>query len=144
MLLEMAAFNEQMLYNPGDISRKKWDVVVDAATCWRELDHTTAVTGHKSNGLTTSLDGEEDILMNESTAQVWRDLNLYALRRESEAEIKSKVERGELAWNRESIRAVRPLWGSLGSGAFAHEGAELEAAQEEDEKAWLDEGARVR
>ena len=45
--LEQLCFNEQQMYDPGNVSRTPKDVLQDAVAAWKTFDHSKAVSGHK-------------------------------------------------------------------------------------------------
>ena len=130
---EMEGMVKTMEQCPGDISRRREDVVTDAALTWRALDHTRVAEGHLRNGLTNALDHSQDEEMSDAVKAWWTELGLYDAREASRAEIYAKVEKGELRWDIASIKAVDPGWGDTGVGAYAREGAELDEVAAEGE-----------
>ena len=118
---------------PGDISRRREDVVTDAALTWRALDHTKVAEGHLRNGLTNALDGSQDEELSDVVKGWWAELGLYEARDASRQEIFAKVAAGELCWDVASIGAIDPGWGDAGVGAYAREGQELDEVAAEGE-----------
>ena len=51
--LEQISFNERQAVDPGNISRLPQEVLEEACSAWRLVDHTRGVLGHKRNGLKT-------------------------------------------------------------------------------------------
>ena len=131
--MEMEALVLAQTQCPGDISRRREDVVTDAALTWRNLDHARVADGHLRNGLTNALDGTQDHELSDVVQGWWRELDLYAARDASREEIFAKVAAGELRWDAASIQAVDPGWGDAGVGAYAREGQELDEVAAEGE-----------
>ena len=125
--------------DPRQLGRVRADVAFDAASTWRAVDHKLAARGHKHNGLTTALDGTEDHHLSAEMSEMWTACNVREKRLKAKAEIKAKVDAGELRWDHESIQKVigRDLAERL-LGSYAQEGAELEAAQQQGQQVWED------
>ena len=137
--MQALTFAEQQYFDPTDISRSRADVACDVAGTWDHLDHRQVAVGHKNNGLNTSLRGGEDHFLSAAVREVWDAVEGARLRDQIGEEIGEKVASGEYQWSRETIRllsgrdaAERHL------GAYAQEGRELEAAQQEGEPVFED------
>ena len=128
-------------WGPTKMSRDKADVAFDLAAVWRQLDHKLAVKGHKHNGLTNALNGDEDGLLAPEVRQLWEWREGPRLRSETKQEIQGKVERGELGWDWDSIqKLVGGDSQERALGSYATQGRELEAAQQEGEQVWQEAG----
>ena len=141
--MEAESFAHQQFWDPTDISRHRGDVVGDVASTWAALDHACAAKGHVSNGLTHDLEGREDVCLSRDVREAWVFLEGPKMSQEIGADICAKVAAGEYRWDWETIQllsgrneAERHL------GAYATEGQELEAAQQEGEAVFEDEAAQ--
>ena len=132
--MEAESFAHQQFWDPSDISRHRADVACDVASTWAALDHACAAKGHQSNGLTHDLEGCEDVHLSRDVREAWFAIEGPKLSQEIGAHICAKVAAEEYRWDWETIQvlsgrdaAERHL------GAYATEGRELEAAQQEGE-----------
>ena len=138
--MEGQSFAYQQYWDPSDISRHREDVAGDVFATWNALDHRAASKGHKSNGLNNALDGREDPLMSRDVLETWVDVGGHEMRASIKEEIREKVQSGEYRWCWETIQElVGRDAGERHLGAFAQEGRELEAAQQEGEGVYEDE-----
>ena len=125
-------------------------VLDDAATTWRTLDHMQAVKGHKYTGLSIKLDGTEDAWVTREAGMFWKKLHMSVYRDELVADIKARVASGELAWNWKSIQDLiqDPSEEDGGMGVVEAEGAELEGelppweGELRGEALWEESGAK--
>ena len=142
MEMEGESFAQQQCLDPTDISRHRADVACDVAATWAALDHRSVAKGHVANALCHDLEGGEDVQLSKDVRDAWIAVDGPAMRREIGEEIRQKVAAGEYRWDWDTIQklsgrdaAERHL------GAYATEGRELEAAQQEGEAVFEDKEA---
>ena len=133
---EMESFFEQNLADPGNIGRTRQQVIDDVVAVWRGLDHAQGVHGHKRTGLSVSLDGSEDHLINREARVFWDELAFGQVRDDEVARVRDAVARGDLSWCQADIDDLREPFPD-GVGAF-DEGLEMDCALEEEECPWSD------
>ena len=141
--MEAESFSFQQYWDPTNINRQREDVARDLVSTWAAVDHKKAADGHASNGLTGNLFGpSESYRLRNEVREVWDAVEGDQMRSDIGEEIREKVESGEYRWDWETIQklsgrdaAERHL------GAYAQEGRELEAAQEEGAQVHDDEPA---
>jgi len=133
---EQAAFNQQQLYDPGNIGRTPQQLLNDVVATWRSLNHRAGVEGHKRNGLSVALDGSEDHLITRTAREFWLLANMPAERTRAMAEVDEAVATGQVR----SMEDWRVLVRHPESpGVLCHEGQEFEGELEADENVWEDE-----
>ena len=133
---EQAFFNNQQLYDPGNISRTAQQLLDDVVATWRSLDHQSSVAGHALNGLSVALDGSEDKHINRVARDFWLAAGMPELRAKAIEEIDHLVATGQLTSAADWRKVVRH---PASPGVLHHEGAELEGELEDGEPPWLDE-----
>ena len=140
--MEGESFSQQQFWDPTDISRHREDVACDVAATWAALDHKCAAKGHVSNGLTHDLEGDDDARLSRDVREAWLAIDGPTMSLEIRDHICAKVAAGEYRWDWETIQllsgrdaAERHL------GAYATEGRELEAAQQEGQPVFEDKAA---
>ena len=84
------------------------------------MTHPTAVSGHTHVGLSTSLSGNEDVLITREAAVVWKGLSMSWHRAEAIEEVRESVACDELSWG-----SVRPLGVDTSTMGERVEGVEL-------------------
>ena len=133
---EQAFFNNQQLYDPGNISRTAQQLLDDVVATWRSLDHQSGVAGHARNGLSVALDGGGDRAINRQAKDLWFAAGMPELRIKAIAEVDEQVATGQLSSAADWRKVVRH---PASPGVLQHEGAELEGELEDGEPPWLDE-----
>ena len=133
---EQAFFNNQQLYDPGNISRTAQQLLDDVVATWRSLDHQSGVAGHARNGLSVALDGTEDRHINRLARDHWFAAGMPELRKKAIEEVDDLVATGQLTSAADWRKVVRH---PASPGVLHHEGAELEGELDDGEPPWLDE-----
>ena len=141
MELEQTAFNNQQLFDPGNISRTLQQVINDAASAWRICDHTKGVRGHKLTGLSNSLDDSEDHLISREAAIFWAGFDLPSARLRAIEEVDELIASGTIRTFGEWQQVVKH---PVDPGAQALEGMEFEGELEAGECCWLTEEEKAR
>lgn len=139
--LEEARFAAQQMVDPGNISRTLRDVVADAASAWRQVNHHQASEGHKRVGLSNALDGSEDALICREARLFWVWAGMAAARERAIAEVDRRIASGELR----SFQDFRALILNPGDpGIMEDEGGELEGELEDGEEVWEEDDERAQ
>ena len=107
LALEQVQFFEQNLFDPGNISRTRQQVVEDAVATWLALDHEQGVDGHKRVGLSVDLFGDEDLLVARDAKIFWDEIGFGQVRDVEVAKIREAVEGVDLTWCAEDIESQR-------------------------------------
>ena len=138
LALEQVQFFEQNLWDPGNISRTRQQVVDDAVATWLALDHEQGVDGHKRVGLSVDLFQGEDHLVTRDAKIFWDEIGFGQVRDEEVAKIREAVEGGKLTWCFDDIESLREPWpaGDVGS---TDEGEEVFCEADLDEPEWHDD-----
>ena len=134
--LEQAFFNNQQLYDPGNISRTGQQLLDDVVATWRSLDHQSSVAGHARNGLSVPLDGSGDRHINRLARDLWFAAGMPELRKQAIVEVDGLVATGQLTSVADWRKVIRH---PASPGVLQHEGAELEGDLEDGEPPWFDE-----
>ena len=134
--LEQAAFSNQQLVDPGDLSRRLQDVADDAAAAWRIYDHRKGVQGHKFSGLPNRLDDSEDHLITREAAAIWSALDMPSERLRAMAEVDELLASGTVRSFDDWQRVVQH---PPDTGARGLEGSEFEGDLDPGECMWLTE-----
>ena len=114
-------------------SSSRQDMVNYATTIWEAADHSNAARSFKRNGLSNSLDGDEDHLISRSARELWIELGMSAVRDVVRAEVEAAIA-GLEAPRPEDVFALITSYDSLacGDGEFV-EGQELEVPLQDGE-----------
>jgi hypothetical protein len=134
---EQCTFTYQQMVEPGSVSRKPADVLEDAASAWRCVNHSIAARGHLRTGLTVPLDGSGDFHLTREALSFWRELDMSSLRAAAIAEVDAQLSDGSISsfadWSKLVQHPTDP-------GIALEEGAELDGDLAEGEKVWADSG----
>jgi hypothetical protein len=102
------------------------------------MKHKRGVHGHKRTGLSVALSGEDDDQICREAGQFWRDLGISELRTQALADVRRRVDSGELLWTSVCIDSLREPWGAAGEG-IQLEGQEIQEGLDVDDPLWEDE-----
>ena len=135
LALEQVQFFEQNLFDPGNISRTRQQVVDDAVATWLHLDHEQGVDGHKRVGLSVDLSGSEDHLVVRDAKIFWDDIGFGHVRDVEVAKIREAVDRCDLTWCFGDIESLREPWPQDDVGS-TYEGMEVFCEADLYEQEW--------
>ena len=138
--LEEMRFFEQQLADPGNISRTLQDVLDDAASAWRQVDHEVPRLGHWRVGLANRLDGSEDSLLTREALAFWHACDMPAARPQAIQEVDAAIEAGDVRGFADWPRLIQH---PEDCGIVEDEGAELEGDLEPGEAAFDEEDRRA-
>ena len=102
------------------------------------MKHKRGVQGHKRTGLSVALSGEEDDQITREAGQFWRELGISELRTRALADVRARVDSGELVWTSLCIDSLREPWGAAGEGIL-FEGQEIQEGLDVDDPLWEDD-----
>ena len=108
------------------------------------LDHSAAVRGHKRTGLSVSLSGNEDHLINRDARVFWDELGLGRVRDQEVKAIREAVASGRLSWCRADLESLREPFPNNNDMGILREGQELEGVCGEGEVLWDEDNGSVR
>ena len=74
------------------------------------MKHKLGVHGHQRTGLSVALSGEEDDQISREAGGFWRDLGISELRTQALADVRRRVDSGELVWTPACIDFLREPW----------------------------------
>jgi hypothetical protein len=134
--LEQAAFHNQQLWDPGNISRTLQNVLNDLCGAWRMVDHERGLRGHKMVGLNNALDGTEDHLITREARIFWLEANMSEERHKAILEVDALVDSGEVTDFAEWQKLIRH---PENPGVVEDEGAELDGDWDDGECLWQDD-----
>ena len=121
--LEQYSFNIQQMHDPGCISRSLQNVLDDVAGAWRQCDHSAGVRGHKFNGMSVALNGDEDYMISREAGSLWKEMGMPEARLRAIAEVDALIASGEVATFADWQKLIRHPWSP---GVQKWEGGELE------------------
>ena len=123
------------MFDPGNVSRTRLQIVDDAVATWMGLDHEQGVDGHTRVGLSVDLFGGEDHRVARDAKCFWDELGFGPVRDAEVAKIREAVEANGLTWCFRDIESLREPW-PCGDAGQTYEGDEVFCEPDPDEREW--------
>ena len=119
-------------------------VLSDSCGAWHACSHLKGVKGHKTNGLSNTLDGSEDELIStcRDAGKLWREMNMHGTRLQAMQEVDAMIASGSITsfdeWQKVVAHPSDP-----GVRGMEGDGTEFEGEDVEGEPVWLTDRERA-